>query len=387
MNRVFRIVWNRSKRLWVVVSELAYRSRACLRVRPATKRLPQRWLATALTLLMATAGRDAIAQTVINSSTSRQIITGSSSYVLPLGNTATTSGGEQALRIDGLSGFTFSIAGTVRGTTIGGWSAFDATVPGTVTVQSTGLVYGTTFGILMEGSGANHNVINYGDITASASHPIYYGTNASGTVDNYAKINGGVAGTVGPTPNGITVATEGSLVVNNHAGGTIFGGASSPTYGNGIDIQTACNCTVNNAGNIAVNNAAVYTVNTGAKVSVSNLAGGNLTGNLKPVVGLVNNSTVRNAGTINGSAEAITFTGSGNTVILESTSSITGTVNGGTNGTFVLGGASGSGVFDLGALGAGLQYRNFTTFEKREAGTWVTAWWPVRTNTCCSRVA
>ncbi len=89
------------------------------------------------------------------------------------------------------------------------------------------------------------------------------------------------------------------------------------------------------------------------------------------------NLTVINGGTITGGlagdnmtrANAITFTGGTNILELHAGSSITGNVAGTGAGVFRLGGSTNS-SFDVSTLGAGQQYRGFSSFAKTGTSTW-----------------
>ncbi|WP_371507482.1 autotransporter domain-containing protein [Bradyrhizobium sp. ORS 285] len=77
-------------------------------------------------------------------------------------------------------------------------------------------------------------------------------------------------------------------------------------------------------------------------------------------------SQIVNAGTING---GISFFGPGNTLTLLPGSVINGLVGGSLNNTLQLGG-SGSASFDISQLGPAAQYRDFSTFNKVGDSTW-----------------
>ncbi|BAM92768.1 putative outer membrane autotransporter barrel [Bradyrhizobium oligotrophicum S58] len=77
-------------------------------------------------------------------------------------------------------------------------------------------------------------------------------------------------------------------------------------------------------------------------------------------------SSIINAGTING---GISFFGPGNTLTLAPGSVINGLVGGSANNTLQLGG-SGSSTFDISQLGAAAQYRDFSTFDKVGSSAW-----------------
>ncbi|GGD42837.1 hypothetical protein GCM10007235_13560 [Pseudoxanthomonas indica] len=310
-----------------------------------------------------------MAQTVIGPSNTPVVVNSSDNYQISNGITLTASGDYvTTLRVDGIAPYTFRNFGSVISSSGGGSSAYISAVDGTFINEVGGKVWGQTYGVGFNGAPSNANVINHGDISAGASHPLAWGGSASGTFDNYATVNGGVAGTVGESPNGVTIDGTGSVTVNNHAGATIKTGMSNATYGDGVQAFTSSNITVNNEGSISAHHSAVLGSST-SKFVVNNAAGGTLTGDLKPAILLASNNVVRNAGTISSPNGGITFTGSNNTLILESTSSITGNVLGGTDGTFALGGSV-AGSFSLGQLGSTAQYRDFSLFEKRDAGTW-----------------
>jgi autotransporter-associated beta strand protein len=103
--------------------------------------------------------------------------------------------------------------------------------------------------------------------------------------------------------------------------------------------------------------------------TVTNNAGGLISGAEFGIIAAGGGSTIFNAGTITGGISAIQFGGIGNTLTLGPGSVITGNVIGTGGDTFQLGGA-GSGALDVSAIGAAAQYRGFATFNKIGASTW-----------------
>jgi uncharacterized protein with beta-barrel porin domain len=121
---------------------------------------------------------------------------------------------------------------------------------------------------------------------------------------------------------------------------------------------------------VAGSGAAAVNIQSG---TVINNAGGVISGDGGGIAAF-NNTSIFNAGTINGNGgAAIFFTsvgsgGGGNTVTLGPGSVINGAVTGSGADTFQLGG-TGTGTFDLSTFG--IQYTGFSTFNKVDASTWI----------------
>lgn len=364
MNRIYALIWSRSKRTWVVASEL---TRTCGKVSARVRvRGIVRLLLLATSALICSVS--ALAQQVINGSTTTESLDSSTSYQLNTGQTATTSTLDNAININGIAPVTFTNFGRVLGTATG-FSGIAFNTTGSLINEASGLIHGTTYAVWLGGDGANNNLLNRGDISASTNHAVNYTGNLSGTIDNYGTINGGAAGTVGNFTHGIELNTSGAMVINNHAGSSIRTGMNDTSYGFGIESAADHQLKLLNEGSIIANQSAVSVHGSGSETQLINSEEGVLTGTRNVAVYLVSNSIVRNAGTISSPLGAITFAGSNNTLVLESTSSITGNVLGGTDGTLALGGSA-AGSFDMGQLGPTKQYRDFSLFDKQDAGTW-----------------
>ncbi|HVK50421.1 MAG TPA: autotransporter-associated beta strand repeat-containing protein, partial [Pseudoxanthomonas sp.] len=371
MNRIYAVVWNRAKGIWTVASELVSRIRQTKSVRLEHKRV----LAPRLTALLL--GMSAFApirlvqaQTVLDPSASTVTITSSNDYLIENGTILTSSGSYvHTLIIKGLNPFTLTNHGQILGATGGGGAGALVQTNGTIVNESNGLIWGNTWGVLFDGALSNANLINRGDISAQSSHPVEYSGSSSGTFDNYGTVNSGAAGTVGTSPNGITVSSSGALTVNNYTGASIKSGTGNGTYGNGAELRGGGAYIINNHGRLEGYHSAIIDSVSAGSVLVNNFSDGVLLGNIAPTVSLTSNSTIRNAGSISGNATAVTFSSSNNTLILESTSSITGNVLGGADGTLALGGSL-AGSFDLAQIGDTQQYREFDVFDKRETSSW-----------------
>lgn len=371
MNKIYAVVWNRTRCMWTVVSEIASRvgrpravasgGKRCLRgfVSGATPLIAALWLPSWL----------AHAQTIVGPSTTPVTLNGSDSYQVDNGTTISSTGQYvNSLTIAGIAPFTFTNLGTIKGSNDGGGSAIYSSINGTIINQATGSIWGATWGLHFSGSVANGNVINYGDISARVSHPVDWDSSASGTFDNYGTVNLGTAGTVDSTANGVTLQSSGLVTINNHSGASIKSGVNNATWGDAFAIYGSGGVHINNEGLIQGYHSVIN--NEGSSViELYNKATGQLSSTLEYALLIQSNSTIRNAGSISSPVGAINFLGSNNTLVIENTSSITGTVLGGTNGTLALGGST-AGSFDMSQLGASAQYRNFSTFDKVDTGTW-----------------
>ncbi len=210
-----------------------------------------------------------------------------------------------------------------------------------------------------------------GTITVNGSSTLQGGTGGAGGGANYIPGNSFV-GHGGAGGDAVSAAGAGAKSITNS--GTIQagnGGAggnadTSPLVngnggngGVGLRLETA---TVTNTGSIiGGNGGAAGTGGTGGSAGVSGEAvqGSNIV--------LINSGTIT-AGT---GANAITFASGTNTLELQAGSNITGNVvaSGGANDLLALGG-SGNSSFDLSAIDAIGQYRNFALFEKKGTSTW-----------------
>ncbi len=276
----------------------------------------------------------------------------------------------------------------------------------TLTNQAGGVIQG---GLGIQGGGTG-TIVNFGLITAvgGGGDGINYVVNPStltvtnnlgGTITGDASgIRANVAtifnsGTISSTPglggtgilvNNLTLTNYASGVISGDAGGvsgnqtptlnvtnfgTITGGAQSAGTGaiggNTVNVTNFGTLTT-----LAGSGAAAINTNSG---TIINNAGGVISGDGGGIAAF-NNTSIFNAGTINGNGgAAIFFTsvgggGGGNTLTLGPGSVINGAVTGSGADTFQLGGV-GTGTFDLSTLGA--QYTGFSIFNKIGASTWI----------------
>ncbi|WP_458756273.1 autotransporter family protein [Afipia sp. TerB] len=169
--------------------------------------------------------------------------------------------------------------------------------------------------------------------------------------------------------DGFTITNNGQIVNN-----------STSAVSNTIAINAAnISGTINNHGLItaagSTSEGTIYSSQNGGTLAINNFQGATIHSNSFVAVNIASNKTMtlRNAGTISTNslvAPAIQFGTGDDTLILESSSVITGFVNGrGGVNTFALGGAT-NGSFDVSRIGAAAQYRNFQAFEKIESSTW-----------------
>jgi len=276
----------------------------------------------------------------------------------------------------------------------------------TLTNQAGGVIQG---GLGIQGGGTG-TIVNFGLISAvgGGGDGINYVVNPStltvtnnlgGTITGDASgIRANVAtifnsGTISSTPglggtgilvNNLTLTNYASGVISGDAGGvsgnqtptlnvtnfgTITGGAQSAGTGtiggNTVNVTNFGTLTT-----LAGSGAAAINTNSG---TIINNAGGVISGDGGGIAAF-NNTSIFNAGTINGNGgAAIFFTsvgggGGGNTLTLGPGSVINGAVTGSGADTFQLGGV-GTGTFDLSTLGA--QYTGFSIFNKISASTWI----------------
>lgn len=246
------------------------------------------------------------------------------------------------------------------GGTLNGWVNMTAAAPGAeLTVDAGGTLNAVHGAPPLNGSaqavntivglsGANQTVTNNGTITfnQNANADLIGATGDGFTITNNGQI---INNNTVNVSNAISInAANVSGTINNHGLITAAGGGSEGTI---FSSQ--------NGGSLVINNFQGATIHSNSFVSV------NITGS--------KTTTLRNAGTISTNSlvvPAIQFGTGDDTLILESSSVITGFVNGrGGVNTFALGGAT-SGSFDVSLIGAAAQYRNFQTFEKIESSTW-----------------
>lgn len=299
----------------------------------------------------------------------------------------------------------FSTDATVTnnvGGTISGFASINTTQSATVTnagtlnggvfSQVTATVNNLATGVI-NGANTNNNnndgisgntviLRNAGSITALTGIISSAVTGGTVTVDNLA---GGVlrgyftgisgvgvtvtnAGTISSvTGFGITSSQPaGFLNVVNLAGGSI----TAPVYGVAAVGGTGLGLT--NAGSITATDIGGYAVASSQAATITNNAGGILSGDTG-ILTTTGTSTVFNAGTITGTGgTAIQFGGANNVLTVSPGSVINGTVLGTGTDAFRLGG-TGTGSFDVSAIGPAAQYRGFTSVAKTGDSTWTLA--------------
>jgi uncharacterized protein with beta-barrel porin domain len=227
----------------------------------------------------------------------------------------------------------------------------------TVTVVSGASVGGTVNGIAgFNGLGGVISVSNSGFISGGSSGISGYNVTVT---TNTGSIDTSIAGIAG-------ISAVNSATVSNSNSGTIQGNGGA----SGI-IVSAGNANVTNSGGIFGGAGNTFGI-VGTSVTVVNSNSGVISGGNFGIFALsLGGSSVTNSGTITGAGgTAIQFAGSGgNTLTLAPGSVITGNVVGTGNDIFQLGG-SGSATFDASSIGAGVQYRGFSTFNKIGASVW-----------------
>ncbi len=206
---------------------------------------------------------------------------------------------------------------------------------------------------------------------------------ASSGIGNGGGGGGGGSGGFGATVTGATVNTNSATILGGVGGAGGAGGATTGTGGDGgagggggtgIFFSAPGASLTNSGAGIIQGGAGGAAGALGAGTTANGTAGADGAGG----VGVVGNGlTIINSGTIAGGfasdtvtrANAITFTGGVNSLTLQSGFSILGNVvavSGGTD-TFALGGAT-NGSFDTTQIG--VQYLNFTLFNKTDASEW-----------------
>ncbi len=251
--------------------------------------------------------------TIIEPSSTNVTVSGDTSYRINAGTVITAPG--NSVTVNGTDAVTLSNAGTVAGT-VGG-AALQFNVPATFTNELGASVIGVTYGVNMSGSDAGaSNVVNRGDISSSVSHAIYYGGAASGAIDNYGTLNGGAAGDVGNTADGIQLATSGNVVVTNRAGASIVSGKGDPTYGTAVLVSQSGDALIQNAGTIDGYLAGIRH-DGGGTVHIDNAATGTIRAAIGAGVRLNDGDALVNRGEISSAGgAAIQLDGNNNDVVL-----------------------------------------------------------------------
>ena len=231
--------------------------------------------------------------------------------------------------------------------------------PSTLTVTNN--LGGTITG---DASGIRANVATIFNSGTISSTP---GLGGTGILVNNLTLTNYASGVISGDAGGVSGNQTPTLNVTNF--GTITGGAQSAGTGaiggNTVNVTNFGTLTT-----LAGSGAAAINTNSG---TIINNAGGVISGDGGGIAAF-NNTSVFNAGTINGNGgAAIFFTsvgggGGGNTLTLGPDSVINGAVTRSGADTFQLGGV-GTGTFDLSTLGA--QYTGFSIFNKIGASTWI----------------
>jgi len=283
-----------------------------------------------------------------------------------------------------LSSATVNVAGTIDST----GTAVSAGGNGTASVNVSGNLTGS-IGVQFAPSKAAA-LTNTGTIIADSG--IIKGTAVLGVgidaaddlkVTNSGKISGSVegvysrSGSVLVTNSGSITAAAGQedfsagvaglrgATVTNNAGGTISGGSIGVASLQGF-AAVVNSGTIAATGNPSFGTVGIYA---GNGATVINNAGGVISGTYGIFVN-AGSATVINAGTITGSTVGIQFGGVGNTLTLMPGSVINGTVvAAGIDNTLQLGGTSAA-VFDVSALGTAAQYRGFSKFDILDGANW-----------------
>ena len=149
----------------------------------------------------------------------------------------------------------------------------------------------------VSGTGIN-TVTNYGDISSIDGPAIQFGRNSAGTIDNYGTVNSRIPNPSTDSARGILIDTTRSVTLNNHVGASIKS-ASGPSP-NAVNILAGTH--------VVTNEGLIQAYLRGIQVS-----GGS--------------AQITNRGTIaSDTGTAISFESSGNTLTLDTGSSIHGTV-------------------------------------------------------------
>jgi uncharacterized protein with beta-barrel porin domain len=248
-------------------------------------------------------------------------------------------------------------SGLITGlTTFGGGEGIDFagnnTSMVTVTNNATGVITGDANGI-----NANSAIVfNHGTISAPTAGGGGTGINANTLVlTNYKTglITGDSFGVSGSQTPHLTITNFGKISATGLGGTAIEGNVVHVT----------------NSGTIsALSGGGSLNAISMASGSVTNNAGGLITSD-SIAIGSSGNTSVFNAGTINGAGgTAISFASGGNTLTLAPGSVINGTAHGFGADTFQLGGATGTDTLDAGLFAT--QYSGYSTFNKIGGSTW-----------------
>nr|WP_244670674.1 autotransporter domain-containing protein [Rhodoplanes elegans] len=225
-------------------------------------------------------------------------------------------------------------------------------------------------------TGADFGVFAAGATLTVGSDAVVSGGQDGVFVTGRATVNnaGNILGTGGAASTGIrgdSLTVTNSGVIASAGGGILATGAatvvnSGRIAASGLGIQTGGTLDLVNTGSIIGWSGII----TGGAATIVNAAGATIGGSggaIMPGAG----TSIYNSGTIF-AATAIQFTGGGNTLTLAPGSTIYGNVIGGSGNTLRLGGASGTGSFDVSQLGSGATqtFQNFGTLSKIDGSTW-----------------
>ncbi|SEE10305.1 outer membrane autotransporter barrel domain-containing protein [Rhizobiales bacterium GAS188] len=289
------------------------------------------------------------------------MITGANEGIAAVGNTMVINSGTiTGIGSDAIGGDTVTItnnqSGLIQGTAAGSIGVSGNTV---MVTSNAGTISGEQIGI----SATTANVTNSGQITATAAAG---STATRGIVaTDVTVMNSGTIAAAGGTAAASSIGIQSTTArITNMANGAISGALDG--------INTTDTTTVTNSGAISgtgrtgirVGNATIMNFGTVTGATGIAFRGG----------GFGAAGSVFNAGTITGTGgTAINFAISPSTgpysLTIAPGSVINGNVLGTGNDTFQLGG-SGTGTFNVGTIGAALQYRGFAIFNKVDASTW-----------------
>ena len=242
-------------------------------------------------------------------------------------------------------------------------------------------------------TGGSNVTVNIGDGTLTSLLPgagipaiVYDSTsNSNVTINNQATVStysGAVLLSNGSNNNNVTIAAGGIAEGTGNAEAAIVIDNSN---GNLVNIRgTAVGTGANTTGLRIGGNANVVTVYQGGSIGgghtgVQFIAGGNTLinagtisgGFFIAIQGSAGTDTILNSGTISGGGSgAIDLFGGDDVLTLAPGSTITGFVRGGAGTDTLNFGGAGSATFDLGTLGAGLQYDEFEQLTKTGSSVW-----------------
>jgi autotransporter-associated beta strand protein len=242
-------------------------------------------------------------------------------------------------------------------------------------------------------TGGSNVTVSIGDGTLTSLLPgagipaiVYDSTsNSNVTINNQATVStysGAVLLSNGSNNNNVTIAAGGIAEGTGNAEAAIVIDNSN---GNLVNIRgTAVGTGANTTGLRIGGNANVVTVYQGGSIGgghtgVQFVAGGNTLinagtisgGFFIAIQGSSGTDTILNSGTISGGGSgAIDLFGGDDVLTLAPGSTITGFVRGGAGTDTLNFGGAGSATFDLGTLGAGLQYDEFEQLTKTGSSVW-----------------